>query len=199
MIDSRKELVENQKRRYAEEYPSLTSEQQYIIGLDFPELRTKLQSGDLIAVDVIRAFYAKAVEVDKLTNAVAEFIDEALEAAKELDAIPQEQRGPLHGMPFSLKEHIKIGGKDCTVGIPGNLEKISTKDAELVRCLKNLGAIPFCRTNLPQTCISFDCSNPIFGNTVNPRDPKRGPGGSSGGEGALIGGGGSIMGIGKCY
>ena len=90
-----------------------------------------------------------------------------------------------------------MAGLDCTVGIPSNLGAPAERDAELVRQLVALGAIPFCRTNLPQTCISFDCENPIFGTTVNPRDPKRGPGGSSGGEGALIGGGGSVMGFGE--
>jgi fatty acid amide hydrolase len=70
------------------------------------------------------------------------------------------------------------------------------KDAELVLMLKHLGAVPFCRTNLPQSLLSFECSNPIFGITKNLRDLTRSPGGSSGGEGALIGGGGSIIGFG---
>ena len=61
----------------------------------------------------------------------------------------------------------------------------------------HLGAIPFCRTNVPQGVASFDCSNPIFGTTCHPRDPSRSPGGSTGGEGALIAMKGSIIGIGK--
>ena len=62
--------------------------------------------------------------------------------------------------------------------------------------VKELGAIPFCKTNIPQTCLSYDCSNPIFGATKNFLDPKRSPGGSSGGEAALLAGRGSIIGIG---
>ena len=83
------------------------------------------------------------------------------------------------------------------MGIPSNLGKIALEDAGIVKAVKALGANPFCRTNLSQTCISFNCSNPIYGTTLNFRDPTRGPGGSSGGEGALIDGGGSIMGFGS--
>lgn len=59
-----------------------------------------------------------------------------------------------------------------------------------------LGAVPMCRTNLPQSVTSFDCHNPIFGGTTHPRDEKRAPGGSSGGEGALIALRGSPLGLG---
>jgi fatty acid amide hydrolase len=95
------------------------------------------------------------------------------------------------------KEHIEFKGLEATVGIPSNLGKFAESDAGLVSVLYHLGAVPFCRTNLPQTNISYDCSNPIFGATLNPRDLTRSPGGSSGGEAALIAGGGSIMGFGK--
>ncbi len=139
-----------------------------------------------------------------------------------MDSLPPESRGPLHGLPISLKvghehsfrciqkknfpsttlifqEHIFLDGQDATVGIARNIDVPCPRDAELVRVLKELGAVPFCRTNLPQTCASFDCCNPIYGQTRNPRNLERGPGGSSGGESALIAGGGSVLGFGtKC-
>ena len=74
---------------------------------------------------------------------------------------------------------------------------MAERDAGLVRLLRALGAVPFCRTNLPQTCLSLDCSNPLFGATRNPRDRDRTPGGSSGGEAALVAAGGSIVGFGN--
>ncbi len=98
---------------------------------------------------------------------------------------------------LDFQEHIGLAGKDCTVGIPAYIWQLRERDAEVVTLLKQLGAVPFCRTNLPQTLLAFDCANPIFGNTVNARDKKRSPGGSSGGEGALIAGGGSIIGFGN--
>ncbi len=63
--------------------------------------------------------------------------------------------------------------------------------------LKSLGAVPFCQTNVPQTMFSLQCSNPAYGATSNPHDVTREPGGSSGGEGALLAGGGSVLGIGS--
>ncbi len=96
-----------------------------------------------------------------------------------------------------MQEHIHLEGLDSTVGIPSNIGKIQADDAGLVKVLKALGANPFCRTNLSQTLMSFDCSNPIYGSTQNAPDIKRSPGGSSGGEAALIAGGGSIIGIGS--
>jgi fatty acid amide hydrolase len=91
---------------------------------------------------------------------------------------------------------LNFADQEATVGIPSNLGIISKEDAGIVLALKQLGAVPFVRTNMSQTCVSFECSNPIFGSTVNPRNVNRGPGGSSGGEGAIIAGGGSIMGFG---
>ena len=68
-----------------------------------------------------------------------------------------------------------------------------------VELMIKLGAIPFCRTNLPQCILSFDCKNPIYGQTTHPLDLSRTPGGSSGGEAALVALGGSIIGIGTIY
>ena len=62
--------------------------------------------------------------------------------------------------------------------------------------MKKLGANPFCLTNVPQTMLSFGSSNPIYGLTTNPHDKTRSPGGSSSGEAALLGYGGSILGLG---
>ncbi len=157
----------------------------------------RLRLGRLTAVEVMEAFIARAVEVNRDVNAITEFVEEALPKARELDSLPPEDRGPLHGVPVSLKEHIFIKGHDATVGIACHINRPRPRDADLVAALKRLGAVPFCRTNLPQTCVSSDSSNPIFGVTRNPGDLTRGPGGSSSGEGALIKAGGSVMGFGE--
>lgn len=175
----------------------MTSRREAIVAMTFSDLRHQLQTGSVTAVEALQAFQAKALLVHKDTNAITGFLTDALDRAKQLDKLPEDQRKPLHGMPISLKEHINLTGLDSTVGIPSNLGKVSEEDAGAVLVLKELGALPFCRTNLPQTCISFDCSNPIYGATRNPRNFERSPGGSSGGEGALIAGGGSLMGFGS--
>ncbi|KAM7388342.1 hypothetical protein PAMP_024521 [Pampus punctatissimus] len=77
-----------------------------------------------------------------------------------------------------------------------NLEQPAQQDCVLVEVLKRQGAIPFVKTNVPQSLLNYDCSNPIYGQTLNPQNLQKTPGGSSGGEGALIGGGGSLLGLG---
>jgi Asp-tRNA(Asn)/Glu-tRNA(Gln) amidotransferase A subunit family amidase len=125
---------------------------------------------------------------------------------------------PLHGLPFSVKDNVSVVGYDCTAGISKFIDQSAVEDAALVSALRGLGAIPFCRTNVPQTLLrypnyvtlstfvekyvklivfppySFGCSNPIWGSTKNPWSEDRTPGGSSGGEAALIAAGGSLLG-----
>ncbi|XP_060061938.1 fatty-acid amide hydrolase 1 isoform X2 [Erinaceus europaeus] len=87
-------------------------------------------------------------------------------------------------------------GQDSTLGLSIN-EGIPAKcDSVVVQVLKLQGAVPFVHTNVPQSMLSFDCSNPLFGRTLNPWRSSKSPGGSSGGEGALIGAGGSPLGLG---
>lgn len=76
-------------------------------------------------------------------------------------------------------------------------EPLATSDAAIVEALKKLGCIPFVFTNIPESMLSFSSSNPVFGLTVNPHHLQRVPGGSSSGEAALLGSGGSPLGIGS--
>jgi Asp-tRNA(Asn)/Glu-tRNA(Gln) amidotransferase A subunit family amidase len=70
-------------------------------------------------------------------------------------------------------------------------------DSVIVEHLQELGAIIFVLTNVPQTLLTYSCENPVYGSTCHPLDKNRTSGGSSGGEGALIASGGSIVGIGS--
>ena len=91
----------------------------------------------------------------------------------------------------------EIKQRKCLCGCPKIFFQVShDSDADLVLVLRSLGAVLFCRTNCAQLCLSYDCSNPVYGETRNPRDPGRTPGGSSSGEGALVALGGSVGGIG---
>ena len=145
---------------------------------------------------VLQAFQSKALLVDKKTNAVCDFILEAMDHAKELESVPVEERGPLYGLPVSIKECFLIKGYDATVGLASLLYKPAEADCDIVRHLKELHAIPFCTTNVSQLLFSMNCNNPVYGQTYNPHNLALAPGGSSGGEGALIGGGGSLLGLG---
>ncbi|KFQ03568.1 Fatty-acid amide hydrolase 1, partial [Leptosomus discolor] len=93
--------------------------------------------------------------------------------------------------------HFSLQGHLSTCGLVQCLGTVVQEDSILVKVLKRQGAIPFAMTNVPQSLFNYDCSNPIFGQTLNPFNHQKSPGGSSGGEGALIAGGGSILGIGS--
>jgi Asp-tRNA(Asn)/Glu-tRNA(Gln) amidotransferase A subunit family amidase len=107
-------------------------------------------------------------------------------------------KGPLAGIPVSLKDSIVVGGYDTTVGYSSFVGKHKTpKDGTMVRLLKDAGAIPYVKTNLPITLLSFESTNDVWGRTTNPHNTKYSPGGSTGGEGALLADGGGRIGIGS--
>ena len=173
----------------------LTPRRQIILSLDVKTLSLELKTGKLSPLEVLEAYQAKALAVDKDLNAVCDFILEAREWAEELSKLEEEKRGALFGIPVSIKECFYVKGYDATVGLAKFIGQPAEEDGELVKALKELHAVPFCLTNLPQTMVSVSCSNPVYGNTRNPHDLSRTSGGSSGGEGALIAAGASILGI----
>ncbi len=93
------------KERFAARFrgKAITDHQRHILSMGMEEMRQKLQDGELTAAEVLEAFQAKAVEVDARTNAITEYLEDAADRARELDALPKDKRGPLHGVPVSLK------------------------------------------------------------------------------------------------
>ncbi|XP_064646519.1 vitamin D3 hydroxylase-associated protein-like [Lineus longissimus] len=168
---------------------------EHILCQSFEELVEKLQSQQLKAVDVLHAFQWKALDVDTEINCVTEPISGAEAVALECDR-SDVPLGPLHGIPVSLEECLPIKGYVSTSGASKYAGDVCSKDCLVVHLLKKLGAVPFMKTNVPQVVLSYQCSNPIFGRTVNPLDVSRTPGGAAGGEGALISVGGSCLGFG---
>lgn len=175
----------------------VTPEREEILRLGIEELLARLKSDQLHPVAVLQAYQAKAVAVNEEINAVCDFILEATEQAEALALLPPEERGPLHGLPLSVKECFLLAGYDSTIGMGKLIGLKSPKDCSVIEMLKAQGAVPFCLTNVPQTMVSFGCSNPVYGTTKNPHKLDRTPGGSSGGEGALLAAGGSILGLGS--
>uniref|UniRef100_A0A8D0EH62 Fatty-acid amide hydrolase 1 n=1 Tax=Strix occidentalis caurina TaxID=311401 RepID=A0A8D0EH62_STROC len=167
-----------------------------ILSLPLPELSKKLRDGSLPPEHVFYAYVGK-VRSKGETNCITEYLQESetqLRKAKLTGKL-----GLLYGVPVSIKDSIDCEvppGHDSTLGFIKNLNKPATEDSVVVQVLKRQGAIPFVKTNVPQSLISYDCKNLIFGQTFNPLLYTRSPGGSSGGEGALVGGGGSILGFG---
>jgi Asp-tRNA(Asn)/Glu-tRNA(Gln) amidotransferase A subunit family amidase len=106
-------------------------------------------------------------------------------------------KGPLAGIPVSLKDSIQVKGFDISVGYSRNVGKPYAEDGAMVKLLKDAGAVPFVKTNLPTTLLSFESTNDVWGRCKNPHNDKYSPGGSTGGESALLAFGGSRIGIGS--
>lgn len=124
---------------------------------------------------------------------------DALAAAKALDehfAQYQEVLGPLHGLPITLKDQFNIKGYDTTLGYVSRALCPAGDDAALVKMLRSLGAVILAKTNIPQSIMWCETENPLWGLTTNPIDERYTPGGSTGGEAALIACGASVLGFG---
>ncbi|NWT68811.1 FAAH1 hydrolase, partial [Prunella himalayana] len=182
-------------QQFREQVPSVQTDA--ILSLPLLELTARLQEGSLSPRTVLYTYLEKvsALEVTQQTNCLRHFIPECEEQLQEVEG--HKEKGLLYGIPVSIKDHIGHKGHLATCGLVQCLGTLVEEDSVLVKVLKRQGAIPFAMTNVPQSLFSYECSNPIFGQTLNPLNAQRGPGGSSGGEGALIAGGGSILGIGS--
>lgn len=133
------------------------------------------------------------------TNCLTELIPQALEDARARDEYLERNGktiGPLHGLPISVKEQISIAGRRTNMGFVSLVNNLTAEDANIIKSLKELGAVIFARTNQPQSLMHLETSNNIYGTTVNPRNRSLTAGGSTGGEGALMGMNGSPLGIG---
>lgn len=164
-----------------------------IVSLSLPELTGKLKDGSLRPDAVLYAFMEKALEVNKNLNCSTEIL---MESVAQLKDINTQKKGLLYGVPISIKDNVAYEGHDTSCGVVSKLDEPAFADSVVVTVLKKQGAIPFIKTNIPQGLLNYDCSNPIYGQTLNPCNLQKTSGGSSGGEGALIGGGGSILGLG---
>ncbi|KAI0148326.1 amidase [Hypoxylon sp. NC0597] len=178
----------------------LTEEEIKVTNTDVEDLVKKIASGEWSSTQVTNAFLRRAALAQKLTNCITELLPKrALDRAAELDeylATNKKPIGPLHGIPISVKEHNGLKGEDLNAGYVSWVGKISEEDALIVQYLWEAGAIPYARTTQPQTLMQIETITNLYGTTVNPHNTTLTAGGSSGGEGALIGLRGSILGIG---
>lgn len=129
-----------------------------------------------------------------------EFFPElALTQAKELDAYYERYKkpvGPLHGLPISLKDQFRIKGLETSMGYVAWIGNYDEEDSVLVALLRKAGAVFYVKTSVPQSLMVCETVNNIIGRTVNPRNKNWSCGGSSGGEGAIVGFRGGIIGVG---
>jgi len=163
------------------------------------ELAAMIRGREVSSREVVQAHLDRVEVVNPHINAVVRLLPEqALAAADEADRLAADGTwlGPLHGVPFTVKENIDLAGTPTTQGVPALAEAIAPVDAPPVERLRAAGAIAFGRTNLPDFALRVHTDSALHGLTRNPWNPQRTPGGSSGGEAAALATGMSPLGLG---
>jgi len=172
------------------------------------KLSQQIRDGHVTSEEVVESFISRIKRVNPIINAVVEKrFEDALKEAQEIDRKLQAARNnegdrsilsmPLVGVPVSVKESIGVDGYSNTGGLLSRRFVKAPKHADAVKLLMSNGMIPIALTNIPELGMWWDASNPVYGCTNNPYDLGRIPGGSSGGEGALLAAAGSVIGIGS--
>lgn len=164
-------------------------------------LRDAIHAGELSPVEVVDAHIARILQVNPYVNAVTTpTFDRARHEARQAERrLLQRARGdvpPFLGVPFTLKEHYAAKGLPQTAGLLARRYALAPRDSAPMRRMADAGFILLGTTNVPEGLTWFETHNPVYGRTSNPWDTRRIPGGSSGGEAAIIGAGGSPVGIG---
>lgn len=174
---------------------SLTPSERSILNKPIQDLVAETQNGTTNPIDTLHAYGKVAVEASLKTNCLTEICFPEAETWIEKGEI--DLKGPLAGIPVSVKDTVHIAGFDTSVGYSAFTGKPQTADGGMVKLLKSMGAVPFVKTAVPITLLSFESTNDVWGKAVNPHKPGYSPGGSTGGEGALLAFGGSRIGIGS--
>ncbi len=159
-----------------------------------------IRAGRLTSRQITEACLARIEAVNPEINAVVRQVPgRALAEADALDAEAArgEFRGPLHGVPITIKDSLDTEGIVTTGGTRGREQHLPERDAPVVARLRAAGAVLLGKTNTPELTFSGETCNPIYGRTRNPYDLERSPGGSSGGSAAIIACGGSALELGS--
>ena len=168
--------------------------------LSASELAQRIARRQLSSVEVVDAHLARIDEVNPALNALVRVLaDEARAGAALADKklAAGEAVGPLHGVPFTVKENIDMAGLPTTWGVPALAQAVVPADAPVVERMRAAGAIPIGRTNLPDMGLRVHTHSSLHGLTRNPWHPGRTAGGSSGGEAAALASGMSPIGLGN--
>jgi amidase len=176
----------------------------------------RLEAGEVSSRELVERTLARIEAANGKLNAVtAIHPDRSLAAADEADREraaggrsgaaggdgPADRDGaagrrPLLGLPVTIKDTVDVEGWATTAGVVSERDRIAERDSSVVRRLREAGAIVVAKTNVPECSSDAETDNALFGRTDNPHDTARTPGGSSGGEAALMGADASLVGIG---
>jgi len=152
-------------------------------------LAAAIRTGKVSAEAVVETHLQQINAVNPRINAVVrQRAEAAMEDARNADRALEngDQVGPLHGVPFTIKDSFDTAGMVSTAGTKGRAGHVPEADATVVARLRAAGGILVGKTNTPELTLSFDTDNLVYGRTANPYDVSRIPGGSSGGAAAIV-------------
>ena len=154
------------------------------------DLAGRLRIGELSARDVMQEFLGQIARVNPTVNAIVAKLDDdacmALAADADQNLASGEEVGPLHGLPIAFKDLEPAVGFPQTWGSPIFKDFMPPEDSVLVERLRDAGTLPIGKTNVPEFGMGSHSYNKVYGTTVNPYDPTKTAGGSSGGAGAAL-------------
>ncbi len=170
--------------------------------LSATELAAGIREGRFSAEEVVEAHIRRIEAVNGDLNAVViPLFEQARQQAQAADEAQRrgEPMGPLHGVPVTIKEQYRVAGTQTTLGATNKIGNVYHDEGPLVTKLRQAGAIILGKTNIIQTLAGLECDNRVYGRSQNPYNHARTPGGSSGGEAAIIAVGGSPLGMAGDY
>jgi fatty acid amide hydrolase len=182
---------DNEIKEFLEKHENEISKEkiEYIVHLTLTELAGKIKKREISSYEAVLAYSINSAKRGRELNLIADVnfkiaLEEAKLADNELEK--RTEVGSLHGVPISIKDHINVNGFRTTCGMISMHGNIANRDSYIVEILRNCGAIPFIKGNVPQGCASIESSNFLYGTAKNPHNPNKTPGGSSGGDAGLV-------------
>ncbi len=164
------------------------------------ELAAAIRSGETTSAEVVEAHIAVLRSIGELNAVAAQRYDKAREEAAEADervAAGEADLPPYHGVPVTIKEMLAVEGMPHTGGHAFRRKYRETEDATVVRRLRAAGGIVLAVGNTCGPIPWIESNNPVYGRASNAYDPSRTAGGSSGGDGAIVGSGGAPIALGS--
>jgi Asp-tRNA(Asn)/Glu-tRNA(Gln) amidotransferase A subunit family amidase len=190
----------NEAVQFAATLPALSPQTtELILSSTARGLLDLIRAKKLTSEQITIAFVRQTIKAQAATACVTvPMFQTALQLARKADQLDEKEAclRPLHGLPISVKDCVIVGGFDTSNGCSALLGKPRPEDGLAMSLLKEAGAIPFVKTNIPLTLLSYECENFVYGKGLSAHNPKFTPGGSSGGEGALLACRGSPLGVG---
>jgi aspartyl-tRNA(Asn)/glutamyl-tRNA(Gln) amidotransferase subunit A len=158
-------------------------------GLTIGEIAPLIRKKQISPLELTRRYLDRIKKLNPVLNAYLAMTEEgALAAAKgaEREISKGNYRGPLHGIPFSIKDNIAVKGATTTAGSKILSDWVPDFDASVIERLKEAGAVILGKTNMHEWAKGSNSINPFYGTSLNPWDTTRVPGGSSGGSAVAV-------------